>query len=82
LRAHANGDIVTAENAGSSPLIANRTAIGPWEMFALLHNGDGSVSFRAMANGDIVTAENAGSSPLIANRTAIGPWEEFDLIND
>jgi hypothetical protein len=50
--------------------------------FALVHNGDGSVSLRANANNNYVTAENAGAAPLIANRTAIGPWEEFDLIQD
>ncbi|MEY9932967.1 hypothetical protein ABH926_007620 [Catenulispora sp. GP43] len=82
LRAHANGDIVTADNAGAAPLIANRTAIGTWEQFDLITDSDGSVSFRAHANGDIVTAENAGASSLIANRTAIGPWEEFDLIHN
>ena len=82
LRAHANSKIVTADNAGSSPLIANRTAIGQWEQFDLINNSDGSVSFRARANNDIVTADNAGASPLIANRTVIGPWEEFDLINN
>ena len=82
LRAHANGDIVTADNAGASPLIANRTAVGQWEQFDLINNADGSVSFRAHANNDIVTADNAGASPLIANRTSIGPWEEFDLINN
>jgi hypothetical protein len=82
LRAHANGNIVTADNAGASPLIANRTAIGQWEQFDLINNADGSVSFRAHANNDIVTADNAGASPLIANRTAIGPWEEFDLIHN
>jgi len=82
LRAHANNDIVTADNAGASPLIANRTAVGPWESFDLITNADGSVSFRAHANGDIVTADNAGASPLIANRTAIGPWEEFDLLHN
>jgi hypothetical protein len=82
LRAHSDGDIVTAEDAGAAPLIANRTAIGPWETFDLIDNSDGSVSFRAHANGDIVTADNAGASPLIANRTAIGPWEEFDLVRD
>jgi hypothetical protein len=27
---------VTAENAGASALIANRTAIGPWEEFDLI----------------------------------------------
>jgi hypothetical protein len=33
LRAHANSKYVTAESAGAAPLIANRTAIGPWEEF-------------------------------------------------
>ncbi|MGH8888615.1 MAG: fascin domain-containing protein, partial [Acidothermaceae bacterium] len=75
-------DYVTAENAGASSLIANRTSIGGWEEFDLIHNSDGSISLRAHANGDYVTAENAGASALIANRTAIGTWEEFDLIND
>jgi hypothetical protein len=82
LRSHANNDLVTADNAGAAPLIANRTAVGPWEEFDLIGNPDGSVSLRAHANGEIVTADNAGAAPLIANRTAIGPWEEFDLIHD
>lgn len=33
----------------ASPLIANRTAIGQWEEFDLIHNGDGSVSLRSHA---------------------------------
>jgi len=82
LRAHANNMIVTAENAGASALIANRTAANTWEEFDLIGNLDGSVSFRAHANNMIVTADNAGSSPLIANRTAISTWEEFDLIQN
>jgi hypothetical protein len=82
LRAMANNMIVTADNAGASPLIANRTAIGPWEEFDLLNNADGSVSFRAHANSMIVTADNAGASALIANRTTIGTWEQFTPIAD
>ena len=82
LRAHANNMIVTADNAGASPLIANRTAVNAWEEFDLINNADGSVSLRAHANNMIVTADNAGASPLIANRTAISTWEEFDLIHD
>ena len=35
LKALANGRYVVAENAGASSLIANRTAIGPWEEFTL-----------------------------------------------
>ncbi|MEY9911677.1 hypothetical protein ABIA35_007933 [Catenulispora sp. MAP12-49] len=82
LRAHANARLVTADNAGASPLINNRTGVGPWEEFDLIHNADGSVSLRAHANGEIVTADNTGASPLIANRYAIGPWESFDLVYD
>ncbi|MYS23318.1 hypothetical protein GA0115240_151810 [Streptomyces sp. DvalAA-14] len=35
-RSHANSDIVTADNTGTSPLIANRTSIGLWEEFDLI----------------------------------------------
>ncbi|MCC9310603.1 peptidase S8 [Kitasatospora sp. RB6PN24] len=82
LRAHADNDYVTAENAGASPLIANRTAIGLWEQFDLITLGGGNIALRAHADNRYVTAENAGASPLIANRTAIGPWETFQLIGN
>ena len=82
LRAMANNMIVTADNAGASPLIANRTAIGTWEEFDLLDAGNGNIALRAHANNLIVTADNAGASPLIANRTAIGTWESFQRINN
>jgi beta-glucosidase len=82
LRAHANGDYVTADNAGASPLIANRTAIGPWEQFDEIDLGNGNIALRAHANNMIVTADNAGASPLIANRTAVGGWETFQLIHN
>ena len=58
-RAHANDQLVTADNAGASALIANRAAIGPWESFDLIVNADSSVSLRAHANGRVVTAANA-----------------------
>jgi hypothetical protein len=80
LLANANHRYVTAENAGRSPLIANRTAIGVWEQFDQINVGGGFIALRAHANGRYVTAENAGRSPLIANRTAIGPWEKFRLV--
>jgi hypothetical protein len=68
---------VTAENAGSSPLIANRTAVKRWEKFRLVVNSDGSFSLLAKANGRYVTADHAGSSPLIANGATIGAWQKF-----
>jgi type 1 glutamine amidotransferase len=82
LRAHANGNLVTADNAGANPLIANRTAIGPWEQFDLLDAGNGNNALRAHANSKIVTADNAGANPLIANRTAVGAWETFLLVHN
>ncbi|WP_194909551.1 SGNH/GDSL hydrolase family protein [Catenulispora rubra] len=82
LRAHANGDYVTADNGGGSPLIANRTAIGFWEQFDEIDQGNGAIALRSHANGLIVTADNAGAQPLIANRTAVGAWETFQLIHN
>jgi hypothetical protein len=82
LRARANGEYVTADNAGASPLIANRTAAGSWEQFDLLDQGGGNIALRAHANSRIVTADDAGASPLIANRTAVGPWETFQLVHN
>ncbi|MEV4558418.1 glycoside hydrolase family 71/99-like protein [Kitasatospora sp. NPDC049285] len=82
LRAVANNDYVTAENAGASPLIANRTAVGGWEQFDVVDAGGGNIALRAKANGRYVCADNAGASPLIANRTAFGPWETFKPVTN
>ena len=82
LRAHANGKYVTADNGGASPLIANRTAIGPWEQFDRIDAGGGQIALRAHADNQYVTAGNAGAAPLIANRTAVGSWETFTLVHN
>jgi beta-glucosidase len=82
LRAHANNQYVTAENAGAAALIANRTAIGPWETFDEIDLGGGQVALRAHANNKYVTAPNSGSGSLIASSTSVGTAETFDLIHD
>ncbi len=82
LKARANNLFVAADNAGAAPLLAKNPAVGSWETFQLIRNGDGTVSFRAQINNNLVCAENGGAAALIANRTAIGPWESFDLINN
>jgi lysophospholipase L1-like esterase len=82
LRAHANGKLVTAESGGSAPLIANRTAVGPWEQFDRLDLGNGRIALRAHANGRLVTAAGGGSSALIASGTTVGAAETFDLIRN
>ncbi|MFK4120298.1 xylosidase [Streptomyces longwoodensis] len=82
LRARANSQYVTAEDAGAAPLVANRAAVGPWEQFDQVDAGGGTVALRAHANGRYVSAENAGAAALIANRTAVGTWETFQLIRN
>ncbi|MFY1670319.1 hypothetical protein ACN27G_10200 [Plantactinospora sp. WMMB334] len=82
LRAHANGRYVTADPAGTAPLIANRTALGTAEQFEVVELGGGIVALRARANGRYVAAESAGAAPLIANRDAVGGWERFQLVRN
>jgi lysophospholipase L1-like esterase len=78
-RAHANGKLVTAESAGAQPLIANRTAIGPWEQFDEVDLGNGNIALKAHANNEYVTA---GTAPLIANSATIGTAQTFQLIHN
>jgi hypothetical protein len=82
LKAHANGKYVTAEDGGSSPLIANRDSVGYWETFDEVDLGNGNVALNAHADNKYVTAENGGSSPLIANRDTVGQWETFQLVHN
>jgi lysophospholipase L1-like esterase len=74
LRAHANGRIVTAEDQGTQPLIANRDAVGSWEQFDRVDAGNGTIALRAHANDKYVTA---GASSLIASSGSIGTAETF-----
>ncbi|MEV4620556.1 GH25 family lysozyme [Asanoa sp. NPDC049573] len=76
-RSRLTGRYVTADKAGTAPLVANRTTVGAWEKFAVVTNADGTIGLRATVNNRFVTAEKAGAAPLIANRTAIGAWEKF-----
>jgi beta-glucosidase len=80
LRAHANGKIVTAENAGAAALIANRDAIGPWEQFDEIDAGGGAIALRAHANSLFVTA--APGASLLADATTIGSRQTFRLVHN
>ena len=81
-RSHANGQYVSAENYGMSPLIASRTAISTWEQFDRIDLGGGRIALKSHANGNYVTAPNGGNSPLIASSSSIGTAETFDLIRN
>lgn len=82
LRAKVNNRYVAAERAGAAALIANRTAVGPWERFDLIGRGGTTIALRAQVNNRYVCAQNAGASPLIADHNAIGAWELFTLISN
>ncbi len=79
LRSHANNLLVTAENAGALPLIANRTQADFWEKFDVVDAGGGFVALRSLADGAYVTA---GASALIASATGIGPAETFQIVDN
>lgn len=79
LKSLANNKYVCAENAGASPLIANRDQAGIWETFELHYLPDNKVSLKSIANQKYVCAENAGNQALVANRNKVGPWEMFTL---
>lgn len=82
LRAMANNQYVSADNAGASPLIANRAIIGTWEQFQITDAGGGFIALRALANNKYVSAENAGADSLIANRDTVQGWEQFRWIDN
>jgi lysophospholipase L1-like esterase len=79
LKAHANGDYVTAENAGAAALIANRTAIGTWEQFDEVSQANGTIALRSHADNDYVTA---GTAALIADSATVGTAQTFTLVHN
>jgi hypothetical protein len=81
-RSQVNNMYVTAENAGASALIANRTAIGTWEQFDEVDAGNGRIALRAHANSRFVTTGSGGTQQLIASSTTVGPSETFQLVHN
>jgi hypothetical protein len=81
LWAQSVGQDVCADNAGSTPLIANRSAVGFWEEFEWMTRPDGTVVLRARANNKIVSADRNRTNPpqLIANQKVAGAWELFTV---
>lgn len=81
LRASANGNFVTATNAGVDDLAATAAVASTWEQFAVINNSDGTVSLRAGINGLFVSADLNIGGRLIANRTVASTWEKFRLVS-
>lgn len=80
-QAEANGRYVAAESGGGSYLIANRTAIGPWERLQItgqfVHGG--VVNLRA-PSGHYVAAEDGGGGEVNVNRPVASAWESWTVV--
>lgn len=77
IRAAANNRVVSAENGGNDPLIANRGDVNDWERFQIVDNPDGSVSLLSRANGKYITADPGNQGKLVASAKGILGWERF-----
>jgi aryl-phospho-beta-D-glucosidase BglC (GH1 family) len=73
--------IVTSEDGGKKPLIANKNSYeGAMESFQVINNYDGTVSLKSNANGKYVCAVLDESNQLIARSDKINDWEKFKLV--
>ena len=72
LRAHATELFVSADAAGTKPLIANRAAIGPWEQYHVKYLKHDHIQLRADADNRWVTARQGGRRLLIASSSSVG----------
>jgi hypothetical protein len=78
--ASANSTFVSAEDAGASFLVANRTVADAWEQFQVVTNSDGTTSLLATINGLFVTTDLNNGGRLIASQPAIGTNEKFRMV--
>lgn len=74
-----SGHYVVAEGGGGGGLAVNRTAIGPWETFALVPLGGDAVALQSV-NGSYVSAALGGGGPVWADRSWRQGWETFTRV--
>lgn len=77
IRASANNTFVAAENAGASPLVANRAAASTWEQFRVIDNGDGTISLQAVINGLFVVPDLGNGGRLVASSGTVTTAAKF-----
>ncbi|NME70791.1 right-handed parallel beta-helix repeat-containing protein [Flammeovirga aprica] len=66
--------------SASNPNVMNTSGtIGNTELFEIIDNGDGTVSFKG-SNGLYVSSEN-GNKEMTCIRTEIGAWEKFEMVD-
>lgn len=81
IKAIANQKVVSADNAGASPLVANRASAGDWELFKIVTNADGTISFQSKINSLYVSADLNQASRLVARSASVQQWEKFKLVD-
>jgi len=74
------GQYVVAEGGGGEKVLADRQAIGSWELFRLVELDSKKVALRAN-NGQYVVAEKGGGGAVLATSNHILGWETFDLVD-
>lgn len=75
-----SGKYVSADGAGSKPLIPLVASVSTWEKFELFDlDYYGYFGLRSLANGKWVSATGAGSKPILASAPAIDDWEVFNF---
>ncbi|WP_436532061.1 protein kinase domain-containing protein [Actinoplanes sp. HUAS TT8] len=82
LQSLVNDRWVTADDEGTSPLIAFPEVAGAWETWDEIDLGNGDIALRAEINDKYVTATADGTEPLIASRDRIGRTETFHLVEN
>lgn len=66
-----------AASGGNDTVVADRTYIGSWEVFAMLDLGGGNVAFQVY-DGHYLTVDS-GSGALSATASSIGTDETFEI---
>ena len=76
-RTHDGVHYICAELDGT--LVADRTAAGVWETFAVVPGEGPGTSGLQTHHGRFWCAEEGGGGKLVANRARVGPWESFKV---
>jgi len=79
LFARGSNKFVCAENAGASPLIANRGVADIWEQFYLLSDAEGGFALQARINNGFVRC-GPDQQNLIADQATADAWSSYDLV--
>ena len=81
-----NGQYLCAEGGGDGEIVANRTAVGPWETFTIAHADlsygeitTGQAVILRTDNGRFIRALGGGGREVAADGTTIDSWETFGV---